>query len=232
MRSSDRPFGPEEPVKTAGALLREANAGNVFVLPRRPELGAPDDDSEVASASDSEAQTARSAEVFLRTSYATQMALHGMADNKSRMLIQMNGVVLSVLLASETPLLSVAGLDGWATATLLFTSVLSMAMALLAARPPRRQGGAGEVRGEWLNVIGRSDFAVAEAGVETSIERFAALTRDVDAINRGLLHGLHRLGEMLEAKHRLLRLAYLTFGLGMTITAAIYGWTLTPLHLP
>ena len=72
---------------------------------------------------------------MFRTSYRTHIDLSGIADNKSNIMISINGIIISIVIASISPKIDS---NPWLlipTSILLITSLSSMVYAVLSARP-------------------------------------------------------------------------------------------------
>ncbi|MEO1023749.1 MAG: Pycsar system effector family protein, partial [Bacteroidota bacterium] len=70
-----------------------------------------------------------------RTSYRTHVDLSSIADNKSNIMISINGIIISIIIASISPKIDS---NPWLlipTSVLLMTCLLSLVYAVLAARP-------------------------------------------------------------------------------------------------
>lgn len=72
---------------------------------------------------------------MFRTSYCTHIELSAIADNKSNIMISINGIIISIIIASISPKIDS---NPWLlipTAALLLTCLGSMIYAVLSARP-------------------------------------------------------------------------------------------------
>ena len=72
---------------------------------------------------------------MFRTSYRTHIELSAIADNKSNIMISINGIIISIVIASISPKIDS---NPWLlipTAILLLTCLGSLVYAVLSARP-------------------------------------------------------------------------------------------------
>lgn len=79
--------------------------------------------------------TNRGVSDMFRTSYRTHIELSAIADNKSNIMISINGIIISIVIASISPKIDS---NPWLlipTAVLLLTCLGSLIYAVLSARP-------------------------------------------------------------------------------------------------
>ena len=99
--------------------------------------------------------SARGVETMFRTSYRTHQDLSKLADNKANIMISINGIILSILLASIYDRIVANQWLLLPTAVLSMGCVLSLVYAVLAARPRVTQGKATleDVREDRANIL-------------------------------------------------------------------------------
>ena len=79
--------------------------------------------------------TNRGIETMFRSAYRVQMDLTGLADNKANMMISINGIIISIIIASVAPKLDA---NPWLlipTTVFLLGNLVSIVYAIMAARP-------------------------------------------------------------------------------------------------
>jgi len=79
--------------------------------------------------------TNRGIETMFRSAYRVQMGLTALADNKANMMISINGIIISIIIASVAPKLDS---NPWLlipTTLFLLGTLVSIIFAILAARP-------------------------------------------------------------------------------------------------
>ena len=163
----------------------------------------------------------RGVETLFRSLYNTHLTLDSMADNKSRMMIQVNGLMLSVLIAEGTRMAGSLGpLDlGAAAFALLGAAAASMLFAVLAARPrsQRRSMFAGRQRPTRGGLLFFSEFA--DMDCEEYVESMNDLMEEPAALYENMSRNLHALGRLLQRKYTLLRLSYGALAIGVMAAA-------------
>jgi hypothetical protein len=159
----------------------------------------------------------RGIDTMFRVTYQNHVALSRLADNKANMLISINGLIISVMIAIVTrtgaltsAILPVVVLVGGAT--------ISLAFAVIAARP--RLGGGGvtleEVRSGTGNLLFFGQFT--SMPLDEFQESLKVLRRDPELMYAHLGRQLYHMGESLSGKYRRLQIAYAVF-LGATALA-------------
>ena len=94
----------------------------------------------------------RAVDTMFRAAYRVQMDLTALADNKANMMISINGIVMSIIIASVAPKLDANPWLLLPTVVLLIGNLVSMVYAVMAARPrvkspatnppiPQKRGG-------------------------------------------------------------------------------------------
>ena len=173
--------------------------------------------------------TSRGIETMFRTLYQTHNALTALADNKANIMISINGIIISILIASIAP-----GLAGspWLmipTSVLLLGCLTSLVFAVLAARPriSRTTISAEDARSGKANILFFGNFVgIAQ---EDYVEGMQALLRNTDLVYVNMIRDIHSLGGALERKFRLLRISYTAFMIGLVVGVllllAAYGVT-------
>ena len=159
----------------------------------------------------------RGVETLFRTAYNTHLTLHSMADNKSRMMIQVNGLILSVLIAANSRLTGDLGpLDlSLAAIALLAAGSASMLLAVIAARPRSRRSNpmSGRAQSESGSLLFFSEFSGMSR--EEYVESMNELMRKPAALYDCMSGNLHTIGQLLERKYRYLRLSYSALAIGI-----------------
>jgi hypothetical protein len=77
----------------------------------------------------------RAADTLFRSAYRVQMDLTALADNKANMMISINGIVMSIIIASVAPKLDNNPWLLLPTVVLLVGNLVSLVYAVMAARP-------------------------------------------------------------------------------------------------
>ncbi len=172
--------------------------------------------------------TSRGIETMFRTSYRTNMDLSGLADSKANIMISINGIIISIILASISPKIDA---NPWLlvpTAVLLLTCLASIALAVLAARPRVSSEviNLEDVRESNKNILFFGNFvSMPEDEFVIGIKE---LLQNTDNLYINMIRDIYGLGTVLEKKFTLLRRSYNIFmgGLiiGVLLFIGVYAW--------
>ncbi|HCD53761.1 MAG TPA: hypothetical protein DEQ34_15035 [Balneolaceae bacterium] len=160
---------------------------------------------------------------MFRTLYRTHMDLSNIADNKSNIMISINGIIISIILASISPKIDS---NPWLlipTAILLITSVISMVFAILSARPriSSEQVTLDDVRSNKANILFFGNYHMLSR--EEFVEGLEELMQDSTSLYDNLARDIYGIGKVLTKKYKLLRFSYdfLMFGLILSVIGFI-----------
>ena len=180
--------------------------------------------------------TNRGVETLFRSAYRVQMDLTGLADNKANMMISINGLIISIIIAAVAPKLDA---NPWLlipTTVFLLGTLVSIVYAIVAARPrvssvPITLEDLEHSNG---NILFFGDFA------NLSQDDFTAgmidLIQDKTVVYETMIRNLYGLGSVLKKKFALLKVAYTAFMialiLGVTSFIGVFVWILyvAPTH--
>jgi hypothetical protein len=170
---------------------------------------------------DKKKEELRGVETMYRVTYQNHIALSRLADNKANILISINGVIISVMIAIVTRL----GAVSWSLlpAVLLIAGALvSLGFAVIAARP---RLGSGKVTLEQV-LNGRGNLLFFGQFTTMSLEEFQeslqALSKDRKLLYHHLGRQLYHMGESLNGKYRHLQVAYTTFFVSMAVATIAF----------
>ena len=156
-------------------------------------------------------------ETMFRTSYRTNMDLSSLADAKANIMISINGLIVSILLASIAPGIDKNTWLKWPTVALLVGCLSSLVFAVLAARP-RVQSRAvtlDQVRSGAANLLFFGNFA--HLSRDEFMTGMSELMLDQAAVYDNMVMDIYGLGLVLQKKYRLLRVSYTVFMLGLIV---------------
>lgn len=172
--------------------------------------------------------TSRGIETMFRTSYRTNMDLSGLADAKANIMISINGIIISIILASISPKIDT---NPWLlipTAVLLLTCLGSMALAVLAARPRVSSQiiSLEDVRQNNKNLLFFGNFVSMPE--DDFVLGMKELVQNTDNLYINMIRDIYGLGTVLMKKFSLLRKSYnvFMFGLilGVFLFIGVYTW--------
>jgi len=152
----------------------------------------------------------RGVETMFRVTYQNHVALSRLADNKANMLISINGLIVSGIIALVTRGVSVSWSLG-PVMVLVAGCLVSLSFAVLAARPrlSRAPVTIDDIRGNSGNLLFFGQFtSMPLAEFQASLR---VLMKDPELLYDHLGRQLYLMGQSLNTKFRLLQLAYGTF---------------------
>ena len=171
---------------------------------------------------------ARGIETMFRSVYAVQMDLTGLADNKANMMISINGIVMSIIIASVAPKLDSNPWLLLPTIVLLVGNMVSLCYAVMAARPrvkspavnpsvPLKPGGNLLFFGTFANMR-EDDFVAA----------MTHLMEERMPVYETMMRNIYGIGTVLFRKFLLLQYAYTSFMvalvLGVSSFLVVFVW--------
>ena len=172
--------------------------------------------------------SSRGIETMFRTSYRTNMDLSGLADAKANIMISINGIIISIIIASISPKIDT---NPWLlipTAVLLLSCLVSIILAVLAARPrvPSNVINLEDVRSGKANVLFFGNFvSMPESDYVIAMKELLVNT---DRLYVNMIRDIYGLGTVLEKKFKLLRQSYNAFMvglmLGVLLFVGVYTW--------
>jgi hypothetical protein len=174
--------------------------------------------------------TNRGIETMFRSAYRVQMELTSLADNKANMMISINGIIISIIIAAVAPKLDSNPWLLLPTAVILGGTMISIIYAILAARPRvnRSPITLEDLEHSQGNILFFGNFANLEK--EQFTEGMLELMQDKRVLYETMIHNIHDIGMVLNRKFGLLKLAYTSFMfaliLGVLSFMAVFVWIL------
>ncbi len=172
--------------------------------------------------------SARGIETLFKSSYRVQMELTALADNKANMMISINGIIMSIILASVAPKLDNNPWLLLPTLLLLVGSLISMIFAILAARPRvmRHPITLSDLKNSQGNILFFGNFANMSA--PDFVKGMEELMQDRGLTYDTMIRNIHSLGSVLNKKFALLQVAYTSFMialcLGVSSFLVVFIW--------
>ena len=183
--------------------------------------------------------SSRGIETMFRTSYRTHIDLSNLADNKANIMISINGIIISILLASISPKMDA---NPWLlvpTSVLLVGCVLSLVYAVFAARPrvSSRPVSLETLRQDEANILFFGNFV--NMPEEEFVEGMKELMTHTDELYLNMVRDIYSLGTVLARKFRLLRTSYTVFIASLVVGVALFlvvfatvAWVNPPVVVP
>lgn len=161
--------------------------------------------------------TARGIETLFRSAYRVQMDLTGLADNKANMMISINSIIISIILAAVAPKLDANPWLLLPTLVLLVGNLVSIIYAIQAARPRvfRQAINLEDLHHSAGNILFFGNFASLKEDEFTrgmnQIMEEKALVYDT------MIRNIYGLGSVLNRKFTLLQAAYTSFMIALVL---------------
>ena len=161
--------------------------------------------------------TARGIETMYRSAYRVQMDLTGLADNKANMMISINGIIISIILASVAPKLDKNMWLLFPTLVLLIGNLVSMIYAILAARPrvSRKPISLKDLRTSEGNILFFGNFANMRES--EFVQGMEDMMSDKALVYDTMTRNIYGLGSVLNRKFALLQVAYTSFMVALVV---------------
>jgi hypothetical protein len=174
--------------------------------------------------------TNRGIETMFRSAYRVQMDLTGLADNKANMMISINGIIISIIIAAVAPKLDA---NPWLlipSILFLLGTLVSIIYAILAARPrvSHKPITLEDLRHSQGNILFFGNFANMKE--HEFVEGMSELMQDKTVTYETMMRNIYGLGVVLNKKFALLQVAYTSFMialiLGVTSFIGVFIWIL------
>jgi len=166
--------------------------------------------------------TTRGIETMFRSSYRVNMDLSALADTKSNIMISINGIIISILLASISPKIDSNNFLFWPTVVLLVGCLISMVYAVLAARPRINSKviSLEDVRANRANILFFGNFVHLTR--EEYLQGMTELLQNTDTLYQNMIRDIYGLGVVLQKKFQLLRVSYTVFMIALILGVALF----------
>ena len=178
----------------------------------------------------------RGVETMFRTSYRVHMDLSSLADTKANIMISINGIIISIIIASISPKIDS---NPWLlvpTSILLLTCLVSIVYAVRSARPRVSSDlvSLDDVRQNRANILFFGHFV--NLSQEDYLTGMMELLNQPDVLYSQMMRDIYGLGSVLKRKFELLRVSYTVFMVGLTIGILlfilVYVWIVFALETP
>jgi hypothetical protein len=172
---------------------------------------------------DKRAERRSGVETLFRVTYQNHISLSQLADQKAGMLISINGIIISVIIAVLAPRLGTWSLSLAPALALIAGCVSSLAFAVVAARPrvDRTPVTFDDVRNGHGNLLFFGHFTTMP--LADFQEAIRGLGKDRKLLRDSLTRQLYSMGAALVVKYRYLQLAYTSFLVGVGAAAALFA---------
>jgi hypothetical protein len=172
------------------------------------------------------AERRRAIETMFRVTYQNHISLSQLADQKAGILISINGLIISVIIAVLTPRLAVWSASVLPSIVLVAGCLVSLIFAVLASRPrvDRTPVTLDAVRNNEGNLLFFGHFLnMPLADFQAAVR---ALGKDRRLLHDSLSRQLYSMGQALQKKYRFLQHAYTAFLVGIGAAALLFALVL------
>ncbi|TXE09730.1 HD domain-containing protein [Seonamhaeicola algicola] len=165
----------------------------------------------------------RGIQTFYRVALRNHIKLSDIADTKANILLSVNAIIISLVLANLISKLDSNPYLVWPTAIFTLSCVISMVLSIIATRPNITSGEftKEDVANKNVNLTFFGNFH------KMSLEEYdwavRELIKDKDYVYSSLTKDLYFLGKVLERKYRILRITYTIFMIGMIVSVLSFG---------
>ncbi len=168
--------------------------------------------------------TSRGIETMFRTSYRVHMDLSSLADTKANIMISINGLIISITLASVAPRIAVNQALLWPTSVTVIGCLLALVYAVLAARPrvSSKPITLEDLKENRSNILFFGNFV--NMSEDDFVEGMKDLMLDTDHLYTNMVRDLYGLGQVLKRKFEMLRVSYNVFMVALVVGVALFIW--------
>ena len=165
----------------------------------------------------------RGIETMFRVTYQNHIALSQLADQKAGMLISINGLIISVIIALLTPRFGTWSWTFLPGLVLVGGCLVSLTFAVIGSRPrvDRTPVTVDKVRNNEGNLLFFGHFMSMPLGDFQAAVR--VLGKDRRRLHDSLTRQLYSMGSTLLRKYRYLELAYTAFLAGIGAAAVLFA---------
>lgn len=166
--------------------------------------------------------SARSVETFYRSAYRTQLDLTGLADMKANIMISINGLIITAIIATEGMLTFTHSYLKFLPILLLVVCILSLIFAILAAKPrtPKQNITTEDMLSGKASLLYFNNFL--QVSENQYADAMSHVIEDINKIYRMMSKHLYNLGVVLTRKYFLLRISYSIFLGGIILTGLLF----------
>ena len=166
--------------------------------------------------------TSRGVETMFRAAYRVQMELTALADNKANMMISINGIIISIIIAAVSPKLDA---NPWLivpSTIFLVGTLVSIIFSILAARPRI------STQAITLDDLEHSDGNILFFGNFANLSRdhfqqgMLKLMEDRLVLYETMIDNIYDIGSVLQKKFALLKVAYTSFMAALVLGVASF----------
>lgn len=165
----------------------------------------------------------RGVETMFRTTYRTHVNLSSIADNKANIMLSINAIIISIVVANLVPRFGEMPRLILPTILLLAVCLTALVFAILATRPKVTEGrfNREDIERKQANLLFFGNFY--QMDVEDFHWGMMEMIKDSDFLYSAMTRDLYYLGVVLAKKYHYLRLCYSVFMYGLIISLLAFA---------
>jgi hypothetical protein len=166
--------------------------------------------------------SSRGIETMFRATYRVHMDLTALADSKANIMISINGLILSIILASVAPKIDS---NNWLlipTTIVLLSCLGAIIFAVLSARPRINASTItlDDVRSGRENLLFFGNYSRLDE--DDFVRGMTDLAQNPDLLYTNMMRDVYGIGRVLNRKFELLRKSYMVFMYGLTVSVLAF----------
>ncbi len=167
----------------------------------------------------------RGVETMFRTTYRTHVNLSSIADNKANIMLSINAIIISIVVANLVPQFGLNPALILPTSFLLLVCLAALVLAILATRPKVTQGRftREDIQQKRANLLFFGNFFRME--IDDFHWGMMEMIKDSDFLYSSMTRDIYYLGVVLAKKYLYLRWCYAIFMYGLIASVVIFAVT-------
>ncbi|MEM1325475.1 MAG: Pycsar system effector family protein [Bacteroidota bacterium] len=169
-----------------------------------------------------ELKLGRGVETMYRSTYRTHINLSSIADNKANIMLSINAIIISIVVASLVPKLVDFTFFLVPTVMLLLVCLISIVFATLSTRPKVTEGKftMSDIQNKTSNLLFFGNYYNMD--LETFHWGMTEMIKDSDFLYSSMTRDLYFLGKVLAEKYRYLSICYNLFMYGLILVVIAF----------
>lgn len=202
--------------------VKEANIKKLKLLAEEKGVDIPKDQTKKEGKKKQKKDLERGIQTMFRNTIRTHIDLSAIADNKANIMLSVNAILLSILVANLVPTLDTKIHLILPTFLLVLVCVVSLVFAILAVRPSVTGGKftKQDIENKTANLLYFGNFHSMEFDdFEWGMWEMMA---DRDFLYNSMIRDFYHLGKVLAQKYSYLRICYNIFMAGISLSAIVF----------
>jgi predicted metal-dependent HD superfamily phosphohydrolase len=165
----------------------------------------------------------RGVETMYRTTYRTHINLSSIADNKANIMLSINAIIISIVVANLVPKFGDNPRLIVPTAILLASCLGALVFAIMATRPKVTEGKVtrADIEQKRTNLLFFGNFYKMD--LNDFHWGMMEMIKDSDYLYSSMTRDLYYLGVVLAKKYQFLRICYNIFMFGIILSVLVFG---------